>query len=192
MVLSLLRLGTFTAVSFSCGPKGPRRRLGPLTCCPPRAWRQSREGRRRSRHRVHPHGPRNGCQPGVRRQTAAPPVRAHRPHRSAERRSAHLNFGSSVRSVHNKVPGVSRSQPGRSREQYEMSTDGQFFETARSAAPDGQSTRLDHVEIGRGVQPWLRSMHQPLLGARRQGECRYPLPGVRSAFDRLSASQQPA
>lgn len=29
MVLSLFRLGTFTGGSFPCGPKRPRRRLGP-------------------------------------------------------------------------------------------------------------------------------------------------------------------
>jgi hypothetical protein len=42
---------------------------------------------------------------------------------AAERRSAHLNCGRSVRSARNTVSGVNRSQPGRSpREPYETST----------------------------------------------------------------------
>jgi hypothetical protein len=152
----VFRLGTFTGGSFSGGPKRPQAAAGPLTSCPPGAWRQSREGRRRSWHRVHPHGPRNGCQPDVRRRLQLLQYVPTGPHRSAERRSAHLNFGRSVRSAHNKVPGVSRSQPGRSREQYEMSTDGRFLRRhARRQRIGSPEDLIMSRSVVASCSPWL-------------------------------------
>jgi hypothetical protein len=60
-----------------------------------------------------------------------------------------------VRSVRNKVSGLSRSRPGAlPREQYEISTDGRLFETARSAAVSAVPVPM---MFRRGRRPWTVS-----------------------------------
>ena len=152
----MFRLGTFTGGSFRAGRTGPRRRLGPLPAVHRELGAKAEKG---------------DAGHGIECTRTGPEMVASRtfdgrlqllqyvptgPHGSAERRSSSPELRQECAVRRNKVPGVSRSQPGRSREQYEMSTDGRFLRRhARRHRIGSPQDLIMSRSVVASCSPWL-------------------------------------